>query len=53
LTRIRYFTLVQKFAAFARANKVWWLVPMVLIVLGAGIMIVLGDSPTPFIYNLF
>jgi hypothetical protein len=39
---------------FAR-NKRWWLLPVILVVLGTGVIIVVAQSSAlaPFIYTLF
>ena len=39
--------------AFARANKAWWIVPLVLVLLIIGALIVSGQAVAPFIYTLF
>ncbi len=39
---------------FLRSNKKWWLTPIVVILLGVGILVLLGSSAAaPFIYTLF
>ncbi|MCB9592311.1 MAG: hypothetical protein H6719_06235 [Sandaracinaceae bacterium] len=39
---------------FLRNNKKWWLTPIVLVVLGLGLLVLLGGSAAaPFIYTLF
>ncbi len=46
--------IVREFADFLLHNKKWWLAPIVLILLGFGLLIVLGGSAAaPFIYTLF
>ena len=46
--------LVAEFVMFMAENKMWWLMP-ILIVLGLlGVLLVLGATPiAPFIYTLF
>lgn len=39
--------------AFARAHKAWWIVPVVVILLLAGLLIVTVSAISPFIYSLF
>ncbi len=39
--------------AFARAHKVWWIVPVIAILLLAGLLIVAVSAISPFIYSLF
>ena len=47
------FTLLREFVQFAKHNKVWWIVPLVL-VLGLVIALVaVGQVSAPFIYTLF
>ncbi len=38
---------------FARQNKAWWIVPMVLILLIIGSLVFTGQAVAPFIYTLF
>ena len=39
---------------FARHNKKWWLTPIVVLLVLAGLLLVLGGSGVaPFIYSLF
>ncbi len=45
--------LLREFGEFAAANKVWWLLPMVVILLGVAAIITLSSSVTPLIYTLF
>lgn len=46
--------LVSEFAEFLRDNKKWWLAPIVIAVLGLGLLVLLGGSAAaPFIYTLF
>lgn len=46
--------LLAEFVDFLRHNKRWWLVPIVVILLGAGLIIMLGGSVlAPFIYPIF
>ena len=45
--------LILEFFAFARENKVWWLIPIIIVLLLMGILIVAGQSVAPFIYTLF
>lgn len=52
--RIRY---IGKFFGelfdFAKQNKAWWLIPMVLILLVIGTLVFTGQAVAPFIYTLF
>jgi hypothetical protein len=47
-------SLIKEFAAFALANKKWWLLPLILIVLAFAAVVFLSGTPAaPFIYTLF
>ena len=39
--------------AFAKQNKAWWIVPMVIVLLLLGSLIITGQAVAPFIYTLF
>ena len=40
--------------SFLRDNKKWWLLPIVVVLLGFGVLLVLsGTVAAPFIYTLF
>ena len=45
--------LMREIWQFARENKVYWLVPMVLLLGLTILLIVAGQSSAPFIYTLF
>ncbi len=45
--------LLKEFAGFAWENKVWWIVPMVLVLLLLALLIVTSQTAAPFIYTLF
>jgi len=38
---------------FARENRVWWILPTVIVLLILGILIFSGQAVAPFIYTLF
>jgi hypothetical protein len=43
-----------EFWYFLRKNKKWWITPIVIILLGFGLLVLLGSSAiAPFIYTLF
>lgn len=43
-----------EFIDFLKDNKKWWLAPIILSILGLGLLVVLGGSAAaPFIYTLF
>jgi hypothetical protein len=45
--------LLKEFFGFAWQNKVWWIVPMVLVLLLLAVLIATSQSVAPFIYTLF
>jgi hypothetical protein len=46
--------LVAEFWDFLKHNKKWWLAPIVIILLGFGVLIFLSSTAAaPFIYTLF
>jgi hypothetical protein len=45
--------LLKEFIGFSWQNKVWWIVPMVLVLLLLGFLIVSSQAVAPFIYTLF
>lgn len=45
--------LLRELWAFAREHKSWWLIPLVLLLLGVGLLIVSVSGISPFIYSLF
>jgi uncharacterized protein DUF5989 len=46
--------LASEFIEFLRDNKKWWLAPIVLSILGLGLLVLLGGTAAaPFIYTLF
>lgn len=44
--------LLMEFALFLRREKKWWLIPLLLALLGLGLLIALGSSSavSPFLY---
>ncbi len=47
-------SLVGEFYAFVKANKKFWLIPLLIALLLLGLIIVLGGTAAaPFIYTLF
>lgn len=52
--RLRYFgTLLGHLVGFARENKVYWVVPLVLVLGLLGVVIFAGQASTPFLYSLW
>jgi hypothetical protein len=46
--------LASEFSDFLRENKKWWLAPIVIAILGLGLLVLLGGTAAaPFIYTLF
>ncbi len=45
--------LIGEFARFARQNKVYWIVPLVIVLLLAGLLVVVSQGASPFVYTLF
>lgn len=46
--------LVAEFVDFLKHNKKWWLLPILLALVGIGVLIALGATgAAPFIYPLF
>jgi hypothetical protein len=47
-------TLIGDFWRFLAENKKWWLTPIILALLGIGLLLLLSSSAVaPFIYTLF
>jgi len=47
-------SLATEFFEFLRDNKKWWLAPIVISILGLGLLVLLGGTAVaPFIYTLF
>ncbi len=46
--------LVSEFWDFLKDNKKWWLAPIIISILGLGLLVLLGGTAAaPFIYTLF
>ena len=46
--------LVSEFWEFLKVRKRYWLLPIVIVLLGLGLIVLLaGTSAAPFIYTLF
>ena len=46
--------LVSEFIGFLKANKKWWLAPIIISILLLGLLVFLGGTAAaPFIYTLF
>jgi len=48
-------SLISEIWCFMRQNKKWWLMPILLILLGMGVLIAFtgGSALAPFIYTIF
>ncbi|MEZ6073366.1 MAG: DUF5989 family protein [Pirellulales bacterium] len=47
-------SLPREFYLFVRANKQWWLLPIVAVLLLLGVLVLLGSTgAAPFIYTLY
>jgi hypothetical protein len=45
--------LLKDLFAFAREHKIWWITPLVLMLLVVAVLIVGVSTISPFIYSLF
>lgn len=46
--------LAAEFWGFLKENKKWWLAPIVISIVGLGLLVLLGGTAAaPFIYTLF
>lgn len=46
--------LASEFWDFLKDNKKWWLAPIILSIVGLGVLVMLGGTAAaPFIYTLF
>ncbi len=45
--------LFGEFVRFARQHRVYWIVPLILVLGLTSLLIVAGQSAAPFIYTLF
>ncbi len=46
-------SLLRDFWEFARHNKVYWIVPLVLVLALVVLLVVTSQATAPFIYTLF
>jgi hypothetical protein len=54
MARLGYaFKLLREIWGFARENKVYWIVPLVILLGLAALMIGVGQASAPLLYTLF
>ena len=54
MAKLRYkFKILGEFARFARDNKAYWILPLVVVLGLAAFVIVAGQSAAPLLYTLF
>ena len=54
MRRLRYFrSILGEVVQFARQNKVYWIVPFVLVLALVILLVVTSQAAAPFIYTLF
>jgi hypothetical protein len=47
-------SLISEFVYFLAQNKKWWLLPILLVIGGVGLLVLLaGTGAAPFIYTMF
>lgn len=45
--------LLGEFWAFARENKAYWIVPLILVFLLVALLVIAGSGSVPYLYTLF
>ena len=54
MPRIGYsFKLLREFSAFARENKAYWIVPLIVLLALVSFVVVVGQGVAPLLYTLF
>lgn len=54
MRRVSYLgSLLGEFWQFARQHKVWWVVPLIVILGLVVLLVVTSQSAAPFLYTLF
>jgi hypothetical protein len=54
MAKISYsFKLFAEFVRFAREHKVYWIIPLVLVLGLAAVVVVGGQAAAPLLYTLF
>ncbi|HOK40971.1 MAG TPA: DUF5989 family protein [bacterium] len=49
-------SIIKEFLEFLWKEKMWWIIPIVIILLGLGLLLIFAQSSAavaPFIYTLF
>ena len=49
------FKIIAEYFEFIKTNKKWWLLPIIIMLMGLGALILItqGSALAPFIYTLF
>lgn len=45
--------LFREFVGFARHNRAYWIIPLIVVLVIAGMVIVVGQNVAPLIYTMF
>ena len=54
MRRIRHtLALFSEIGAYSVVNRVWWPLPLLTLLLAAGLVVSVGQAAAPFIYTLF
>ena len=54
MSRLRYSAkLLREFVGFARENRVYWIVPLMLVLGLTALLVATGQATAPMIYTLF
>ena len=54
MSRLGYgFKLIRELFGFARQNKAYWIIPLVLVLGAVGAIVVAGQASAPLLYTLF
>ncbi len=54
MRRLRHLArFANDLVGFARANKAWWIVPLVAVLLLLALLIVVASTSAPLIYTVF
>lgn len=54
MMRLRHLgRLFKELTVFSVVNRVWWPLPLVLLLMALGLVVAIGQTAAPFIYTLF